>query len=298
VGTGVQADVLTKMILPSSLFLIMLGIGMTLRLSNFKNIFNYPKAIIVGLIGQLILLPLIAFILALIFRLPAELAVGLIIISLAPGGATSNMFTYLFEGDISLSISLTLLTSLITPFTIPLIASLSMIYFMSSNTEFELSIVKTMLQLLVISVTPIVLGMFVLSCLPLVAKKIENVLKWFSIFFLFLIIGLIVMKNFANMADFFAQAGAATLVLNIVVLISGYQIANWAKLNSKQSTAIGFEVGIQNGTLALVVSGTLIGNNTMMIPAVTYSLLMFITGAIFGYLIKKNNRKKTEACTV
>ena len=126
-----QADVLTKVILPLSLFLIMFGIGMTLRLSNFKNIFHYPKAIVVGLIGQLILLPLIAFILALIFRLPAELAVGLIIISLAPGGATSNMFTYLFEGDVPLSVSLTLLTSLLTPFTIPLIASLSMIYFMA-----------------------------------------------------------------------------------------------------------------------------------------------------------------------
>ena len=294
-----QADVLTKVILPLSLFLIMFGIGMTLRLSNFKNIFHYPKAIVVGLIGQLILLPLIAFILSLIFRLPAELAVGLIIISLAPGGATSNMFTYLFEGDVPLSVSLTLLTSLLTPFTIPLIASLSMIYFMGSNTEFELSIVKTMLQLLVISVIPIALGMFVLSCLPVVAKKIENALKWFSIFFLFLIIGLIVMKNSVNMANFFLQAGAATLVLNIVVLISGYQLAYWTKLNIKQSTAIGFEIGIQNGTLALVVSGTLIGNNTMMIPAVTYSLFMFITGAIFGYLInKKNNRKKTEACSI
>lgn len=127
------------------------------------------------------------------------------------------------------------------------------------------------------------------------AKKIENVLKWFSIFFLFLIIALIVMKNSANMASFFAQAGAATLVLNLVVLLLGYQLANWAKLNGKQSTAIGFEVGIQNGTLALVVAGTLIGNTTMMIPAVTYSILMFLTGALFGWLLnKKNNSKQTE----
>ena len=290
-----QADVLTKVILPLSLFLIMFGIGLSLRFADFKNIFNYPKAIVVGLIGQLILLPIVAFVLALVFKLPPELAVGLIIIALAPGGATSNMFTYLFRGDVSLSVSLTLLTSLITPFTIPLLASLSMLYFMESNTAFELPVVKTIVQLLVITVIPIAFGMFALSRFPVVAKKIENVLKWFSIFFLFLIIGLIVMKNSANMASFFAQAGAATLVLNLVVLLLGYQLANWAKLNGKQSTAIGFEVGIQNGTLALVVAGTLIGNTTMMIPAVTYSILMFFTGALFGWLINKKNSKQTES---
>jgi bile acid:Na+ symporter, BASS family len=284
-----QADVLTKVILPLSLFLIMFGIGISLKLADFKNILVYPKAVVVGLIGQLILLPVIAFILALVFKLPAELAVGLIIIALAPGGATSNMFTYLFKGDVSLSVSLTVLTSLITPFTIPLLVSLSMLYFMESSTEFELPIVKTIIQLLVITVIPIALGMFALHKMPVLAKKIENVLKLFSIFFLFLIIALIILKNADNMLSFFAQAGVATLVLNIVVLLLAYQLGNWAKLNHKQSICIGFEVGIQNGTLALVVAGTLIGNNTMMIPAVTYSILMFVTGAIFGWRFKKSN---------
>ena len=282
-----QADVLTKVILPLSLFLIMFGIGISLKISDFKNIFNYPKAVVIGLFGQLILLPIIAFILALIFKLPAELAVGLIIIALAPGGATSNMFTYLYKGDVSLSVSLTVLTSLITPFTIPLLASLSMFYFMESSTEFELPVVKTIIQLLVITIIPIGLGMLALSRIPDLAKKIENILKWFSIFFLFLIIALIIIKNSDNMLSFFAQAGAATLILNIMVLILGYQLSRWAKLNKKQSTCIGFEVGIQNGTLALVVAGTLIGNNTMMIPAVSYSIIMFITGAIFGWIINR-----------
>ena len=284
-----QAEVLTKIILPLSLFLIMFGIGISLKIADFKNIFNDPKAIFIGLIGQLICLPIIAFLLTIIFKLPAELAVGLIIIALAPGGATSNMYTYLFKGDVSLSVSLTVLISLITPFTIPILASLSMLYFMESSTQFELPIIKTITQLLLITVIPITLGMFALYRMPVIARKIENTLKWFSVIFLFLIIALIIMKNSENMLSFFVQAGAATLVLNIAVLMLGYQLGNWAKLNQKQSVAIGFEVGIQNGTLALFVAGTLIGNDSMMIPAVTYSIIMFITGTIFGWLkINKN----------
>ncbi|MFT5426662.1 MAG: BASS family bile acid:Na+ symporter [Gammaproteobacteria bacterium] len=288
-----QADLLTKVILPLSLFLIMFGIGISLKLSDFKNVLKYPKAVAIGLSGQLILLPIVACILAIAFQLPPELAVGLIIIALAPGGATSNMFTYLFKGDVSLSISLTVLTSLITPITIPLFTSFSMVYFMGNNTEFELPIIKTIMQLLVITVVPVVLGMFALKRFPVAAKSIENVLKWFSIFFLFLIIVLIVLKNIANMASFFAQAGGATFILNLVVLTLGYQLANWAKLNDSQAIAIGFEVGVQNGTLALFVAGTLIGNNAMMIPAVTYSIIMFFSGAIFGWWINKRNATTT-----
>ncbi len=197
-----QADVLTKVILPVSLFLIMFGIGISLKMSDFKSIFKAPKAIVVGVIAQLIFLPIIAFVLAIVFRLPSELAVGLIIIALAPGGATSNMFTYLYKGDVSLSVSLTLLVSLITPFTIPVLTALSMLYFMESSTEFELPIIKTIVQLLVITVIPIALGMLALSRMPVIARKVESVLKWFSIFFLFLIIALIIMKNSANMLSF------------------------------------------------------------------------------------------------
>lgn len=282
-----QADLLTKVILPASLFLIMFGIGLSLRVADFKGVVKYPKALMIGLTGQMILLPLVAFVIAIGFQLPPEIAVGLIIIALAPGGATSNMFTYLTRGDVSLSISLTAIVSLITPFTIPLVTALSMTYFMGSNTEFQLPIVKTIIQLLVITLIPVTLGMFTLSRWPTAAAKVETVVKWFSIFFLFLIIALIVLKNADNMASFFAQAGLATLVLNLVVLALGYQLAKWGKLSHPQSICIGYEVGIQNGTLALVVAGTLIGNAAMMIPAVTYSLLMFASGAAFGWWVTR-----------
>lgn len=286
------ADLLTQVILPLALFLIMFGMGLSLHPVDFKNVLAAPKAVGIGLIGQMVLLPLVAFFIALALKLPPEIAVGLMIIALAPGGATSNMFTYLSKGDVSLSISLTAVVSLIAPFSIPIITALSMTYFMGNTTEFSLPIVKTIMQLLVITVIPVALGMLVLARWSHMAAKIEQILKWFSIAFLFLIIVLIVLKNADNMMSFFMQAGLATFVLNIAVLVLGVYLAKWAKLSDAQSISIGFEVGIQNGTLALVVAGTLIGNSTMMIPAVTYSLLMFITGAAFAMLI---TRRKNSA---
>jgi bile acid:Na+ symporter, BASS family len=290
-GKHMQAEILTKIILPFSLFLIMFGIGLSQKPADFRNLLAAPKAVAIGLIGQMIMLPMIAFLLAILFQLSAEIALGLMIVALAPGGATSNMFTYLSKGDVSLSISLTVLVSLITPFTIPIITAICMMYFMDNQTQFALPIVKTIVQLLVITIIPVVLGMVVLSRWSKMAEKIENVLKWFSIFFLFLIIALIIAKNAANMPTFFAQAGLATLTLNILVLTLGYKLAKWTKLNHAQTITIGFEVGIQNGTLALVVAGTLIGNSTMMIPAVTYSLIMFVSGAAFGWWIKNRNKQ-------
>lgn len=265
----------------------MFGMGLSLRLNDFKDVLKDPKAMTIGLIGQLLVLPLIAFFIAVLLNLSPEIAVGLMIIALAPGGATSNLLTYLSKGDVSLSISLTAVVSLITPFTIPIVAALSMSYFMGSASEFNVPILKTILQLLVITLIPVALGMLVLSRWPNAAKSLENKLKWFSLFFLILIIVLIVLKNADNVFGFFAQAGLATFILNVVVLAVGYQMAKLAKLSHPQAVSIGFEVGIQNGTLALVVAGSLIGNEVMMIPAVTYSLIMFFTGAAFGWWVNR-----------
>jgi len=285
-----QTDILTSVILPLSLFLIMLGMGMSLKPIDFKRIIQQPKAVLIGFAGQLLLLPVIAAALAVMLELPPEIQVGLIIIALAPGGATSNMFSYLSKGDVALSISLTALISIVTPFTIPLVTALSINYFMTGDTTFEMPILKTIVQLLVITIVPVILGMIFRAKQSIIAQKIEEKLKWFSVFFMFVIIVLIIIKNSDNMLNFFIQAGSATLMLNVIVLYAGYQIAKFANLSRAQSITISFEIGIQNGTLALVVAGTLIGNQTMMIPAITYGLLMFVTGAIFSFWLKKRNR--------
>ena len=280
-------DLLTQVILPASLFIIMFGMGLSLKVANFRTVLQTPKAVGIGLFAQMLLLPLLAFIIAIALSLPPEIAVGLMIIALAPGGATSNLFTYLAKGDVSLSISLTAVVSLLTPFTLPIMVALSMSYFMGDTTSFNLPILSTILQLFLITLVPVALGMLVLAYWEKIAQKIEPILKWFSIIFLGLIVVLIVLKNSTQMGAFFAQAGLATLLLNIAALLLGYKLANWAKLSRPQATSIGFEVGIQNGTLALVVAGTLIGNDAMMIPAVTYAILMFFSGGLFSWWLQR-----------
>jgi len=287
-----QVDILTAVILPLSLFLIMFGMGLSLQPVDFKKVVAQPKAMIIGISGQLLLLPIMAATLAIVLALPAEISVGLMIIALAPGGATSNMFSYLSKGDVALSISLTALVSIVTPFTIPLITAISIKYFMAGDTTFAMPIIKTIVQLLVITIVPVILGMIFRAKQSNMAKKIEEKLKWFSVIFMFLIIAFIIIKNADNMLDFFIQVGSATLILNIIVLYIGYQMAKIANLSRAQTITISFEIGIQNGTLALVVAGTLIGNETMMIPAITYGLLMFVTGALFSFWLKISTVKE------
>ncbi len=280
-------DLLTQVVLPASLFIIMFGMGLSLKIANFQSVLKSPKAVGIGIFAQMVLLPLLAFMIAVLLSLPPEIAVGLMIIALAPGGATSNLFTYLAKGDVSLSISLTAVVSLLIPFTLPIMVALSMHYFMESDVSFTLPIVPTILQLFMITLLPVALGMMVLVRWENIATKIEQVLKWFSALFLGLIIALIVLKNMDQMSAFFAQAGMATLLLNTGALLIGYKLANLTQLSQPQATSIGFEVGIQNGTLALVVAGSLIGNEVMMIPAITYSILMFFSGGLFAWWLHK-----------
>ncbi len=284
-----KADILTQVVLPLSLFIIMLGMGLSLKLSDFTRVVQIPRAMIIGITCQMILLPLIGLAIIMIFALPPELAVGLIILSLCPGGTTSNMFSYLARADVALSITLTAVISLVTPFTIPLLTGLAMEMLMDNANQFSIPIGKTILQLLVITVVPVALGMFLFKKFPGFATKMEKPVKIFSIVLLFIIIAAIVVKSWSSMAGFFAQTGLATLSLNLISMVAGYGIANAAKLDKRQAATVGIEVGIQNGTMALLVTGTILGNAAMAIPAVTYSLLMFVTGGIFCWLV---NRKR------
>ena len=284
-----KADVLTQIILPLALFIIMFGMGLSLKLSDFLRVFKEPKAVSVGIACQMIMLPVLACLIIVLFSLTAELAVGLLILALCPGGATSNMMSYLSKGDVALSISLTALVSLITPFTIPVITAIAMTVLLEESQQFSLPVLKTILQLVVITILPVAAGMLVHKKFPGFSANAQKPVKILSIVFLFIIIAGIVAKNWNEMAGFFIQTGLASLALNVISLTAGFFVAKSMQLEKPQSISIGIEVGIQNGTLALVVAGTLIGNPIMTIPAVTYSLLMFISGGVFGWLVSRNS---------
>lgn len=289
-----KADLLTQVILPASLFIIMMGMGLSLKLQDFAMVLTRPKAIVTGLIAQMILLPLLAYVIVLAFQLEPALGIGLIILALCPGGTTSNLYTYLAKGDVALSVSLTAVVSLIAPFTVPLLLLMFMKNLMGEGQAIELPLVKTILQLIVITIIPIGLGMLLNRFAPNFAHKAEKPVKIFSVVFLFIIIVGIVIKNKATMPGYFADIGLAALVLNLSCMVMGYLLAKGAQLNEAQSKAIGIEVGFQNGTTALLIALTLLGNSTMAAAPTVYSLIMFFTGAGFAYLLNRKTRVPVE----
>ncbi|MEM7064517.1 MAG: bile acid:sodium symporter family protein [Cyanobacteria bacterium P01_B01_bin.77] len=280
-----ESSFLTAVFLPLALFIIMLGMGLGLTIADFKRILVEPKGVILGLVAQLIVLPLVGLLLASIFPLSAELAVGVMILAACPGGPTSNLITYLAKGNVALSITLTAISSVVTVFTIPLVVNLAMGLFMGADAALRLPLVTTVVQIAVITLIPVSLGMVLHNKAPRFAAKVEPWVKWLSLFFLGLIIVGLLVKERANVAGFFWQAGGVTFTLMVITMVLGYAIATLAKLDSRSATAITVEVGIQNGTLAIAIASaaTLLNNPTMAIPAAIYSLLMFVVSGAFAW---------------
>ncbi|WOC28412.1 bile acid:sodium symporter family protein [Pseudoalteromonas sp. N1230-9] len=289
-----QIDIMTKIVLPLALFIIMFGMGLGLKKKDFGALFISPKALTIGLSCQLLLLPAVAFLLAISLNLPPELAIGLILVACCPGGVTSNLYTYLFKGDVALSISLTTLATFISPFTLPLILHFAMEQFSVPGHEFQLPIIKTISQMLIITVLPVSLGMLFNHYNSLISLKIEPIIRRFSSIFLVIIVLAIIYKNAEQMLGFFAASGIATFTLNISTLLLGLFFAKLSGLSHKQQMSIAVEVGLQNGTLAILIASSLIKNSVMAIPGATYSILMFITGYVFCTLFNAHENKQAH----
>ena len=290
-----QKSLLTTLVLPIALAIIMLGMGLSLVLADVKRVAKHPKAVAIGIACQMLLLPLVGYgVISLIKMDSPELAVGLMILTFCPGGATSNMFTFLARGDVALSITLTAVVSAIAPFTIPLLTTAAMSALMGKGQALAMGYMDAAGKLLVITVIPVAIGMAIKAKAPQFAQKSEKPVKILSLFFLLAIIAALIKKNWAMLPSFFVQTGVSTLLLNITTMAVGFGIARAAKLGREQQITIGMEVGIQNGTTALLVAGTLLDNPTMTIAPAIYSLLMFVTGGLFGMLMNAG-RKKSDS---
>jgi bile acid:Na+ symporter, BASS family len=289
-----EQNIITTTLLPLALAIIMLGMGLNLVPDDFKRIVRYPKAITIGIINQLVLLPLIAFIILMVAGLKAELAVGVMLLAACPGGPTSNLITHLAKGDIALSVSLTAVSTMVSMFTIPFIVNYAIVQFMPAGQAVTLPLAGTILSLLAIAIVPIVLGMLIRRFALSFAQKADKLVRVLSAIFLVLIIAGAIVKERANLAEYFILAGPVTLALNVSTLLLGYLSSRLFQLNQAQSITVSIESGIQNGTLAIAIAATMLQNTAMTIPPAIYSLIMFFTaGIVVAIALKQKSKAKT-----
>lgn len=277
------ADLLKSVLLPLALVFIMFGMGMGLTPADFKRVLLSPGATFLGLACQLVGLPLFAFALVRIFGLSGELAVGLVILAACPGGPTSNLITHLSRGDTALSVTLTAVSSVVTVFTIPLLVSFAIARYLGTDTIVSLPFLKTVVQLVVVTLIPIALGMWVRSTRPAFCLRMASPVNVVSLVFLALVILAAILRE-EELAQQFRLAGPAALALNLGSMGLAFAAALAFGLRGPQRISISIESGIQNGTLALAIALGMLENSRIAMPAVVYSLLMFASGGAVIWL--------------
>ena len=281
-------EILTQVALPISLILMMAGIGMGLRPSDFSRVISQPKAFLIGATCQMLLLPAIAVGIIELIGLTGPLAIGLFILALCPGGVTSNLYTMLAKGDIGLSVSLTAVIGFITPFTIPVLGSWAISQYGSDQQSFELPLAKTWITLIVATVIPVLVGMTVRHFATNFALSMEPWISRFSTAVLALLIVIICINLGDQLIDFTIAAGPAVFLLNVITMTVGYLVGNALLECNRQSRTICLEVGLQNGTLALMIVTTLIGSSEMAVAPSIYSLIMFVTATMFTLWVRNH----------
>tara|TARA_B100000965_G_scaffold379536_1_gene375315 strand:+ start:469 stop:1317 length:849 start_codon:yes stop_codon:yes gene_type:complete len=280
-------EIVTK-IAPIALALIMLGLGLGLTSQDFTRVLKNPKDFIIGLICQLILLPIIAYILILIFKVPIEIAIGVMIIAAAPGGVTSNVMTKFANGDVALSVSLTAVISLISIISVPLIIFKSANFLGVPNFSEQITLSGVALKMAGVVTVPVIIGMIIRKFFSnFISSNIKFIEKITGILFL-IVFAAIWIEERENILYYLTQSGIIVLTLNIVMMLIAYFIAKSFATGIKQVKCIALECGLQNGTLAVFVATQLFNEVVYMIPTAAYALIMYITGFIFMYILKNS----------
>jgi len=276
-------------IAPIALALIMLALGLGLSLENFANVIKQPKDFLVGLICQLILLPIIAFILIKILNTSPELAIGVMIIAAAPGGVTSNVLTKFANGDVALSVSLTAIISLVSIITVPFIVFKSADLLNINYQSAEISMIGISMKMFLVVTFPVFIGMLIRKFAKDFISSKEQLIQKISVFLFALVFLAILIEEKGNIVPYLAEAGLITLILNLTMMILGFYIAKKFASGIAQRKCISLECGLQNGTLAIFVSTQIFDNPAYLVPTATYALIMFITSIIFVFIVKKSS---------
>ena len=283
-----QQSTTTELFLPIALGIIMLGLGLSLTIDDFKRVAKYPKPMTVALLCQMVLLPVVCFLLIKFSGLTSALAVGLMLLAASPGGATANLYSHLSKGDVALNISLTAVNSLLTLFTLPLIVNFSLDYFMDSGQYVPMQF-KKVIEVFGIVLIPVTIGMIIKNKWEQFAAKMDKPVKIASALILIIIIISVTIREKQVLLDYAGVLGVPILLFNILSMAIGYFIPRWVRIEKKQAIAIGMEIGIHNGTLAIYIALSVLGNSVMSVPPAIYSLLMFFTAAIFGFWVSRRN---------
>mgnify|MGYP001492785169 FL=1 len=281
-------EIVTK-IAPIALALIMLGLGLGLSTRDFLRVINNPKDFTVGIICQLILLPIVAYILLLILRLPVELALGLMIIAAAPGGVTSNVLTKFANGDVALSISLTAVGSLISIFSVPFIVFSSAKLLGVTDLSSDITMTGIALKMALVVSVPVILGMIIRRFAENFISSNINIVNRITGILFIVVFAAIWIEERENIISYLGQAGLAVLILNVVMMTLAFYIAKGFATGIPQRKCISLECGLQNGTLAVFVATQIFNDIAYMVPTAAYALIMYITGFIFIYILRNSN---------
>lgn len=284
---------LITLFLPIALAIVMAGMGLELTLKDFARVTKHPKAVIIALFCQLVLLVGLAFLICKILALPPLLAVGLMLLAASPGGSTANLFSYLYKGDIALNISLTALNALVAALFLPFIVNFAILHFMNEGQHVGLQFSK-ILQVFLIILVPVAIGMLVRHFAPHLAEKLNRPVRIFAIVFLLIIIAGAIFNERHNLVEYLGQIGFATALFCAISLAVGYFVPRFFGISSYQARACAFEIGIHNSTLAMTIALTIMASTTIAMPAAVYSIFMYIFATIFGILITRFGPPVTE----
>ncbi|MBX3037909.1 MAG: bile acid:sodium symporter family protein [Anaerolineales bacterium] len=290
-----EQSVLSSVVLPLAIVLIMVALGMTLTIADFRRVLAQPKQVSIGLLCQLVLLPVLGFIVAGIFALPAVYAISIILLAAAPGGATSNLIVHAADGDRALSVTLTAISNMLAWFTIPFLLGIAYTTYGSGALDIDFPVASTMIQVAVLTVIPVIIGMAIRNWKPDFAERSKRFTRIFATVFLFLVILALVIQNWDVIINDGPRFAPAFILLNVVALAVGYFVSKAARINDVQSVTIAIETGIQNSTVAITVALTILNNNEMAVIPGLYAIWMYVTGFGLAYWL---TRRKPSADAV